>query len=87
MLGFAVLLTLAFAVPRAASAQRTVSSTEARTAQFVFVVDDSGSMRQTDPNRLAVFAVRSILGMLDDRDEVSVVRLNAPRDGTLPPPI
>jgi len=83
--GFAALL-LVGASPHA-QAQRTAASTEARSAQFIFVVDDSGSMRQTDPNRLAVFAVRSILGMLDDRDEASVVRLNAARDGSPPPPI
>jgi len=70
-----------------ARAQTATVATETRAAQFVFVVDDSGSMRQTDPNRLAVFAVRSLLGMLDDRDEVSVVRLNGARDGELPPPI
>lgn len=80
-------LVLAAGLAGAASAQREVSSAEARAAQFVFVVDDSGSMQRTDPNRLAVFAVRSILGMLDDRDEVSVVRLNAPRDGSPPPSI
>lgn len=83
--GFTALL-LGGARPNA-HAQHTAASTEARSAQFVFVVDDSGSMRQTDPNRLAVFAVRSILGMLDNRDEASVVRLNAARDGSPPPPI
>ncbi len=78
---------LAATAPRTAAAQASVRSAEARAAQFVFVIDDSGSMRQTDPNRLAVFAVQSLLGMLDDRDEVSVVRLNAPRDGSPPPPV
>lgn len=64
-------------------AQSSVSSAETRAAQFVFVLDDSASMRETDPNRLAVFAVQSLLAMLDDRDEVSLVRLN----GENPPPI
>jgi Mg-chelatase subunit ChlD len=66
-----------------AAAQSSVSSAETRAAQFVFVLDDSASMRETDPNRLAVFAVQSLLAMLDDRDEVSLVRLN----GEKPPPI
>jgi Mg-chelatase subunit ChlD len=87
MARWSLVLLLVAGLTAGASAQREVSSAEARAAQFVFVVDDSGSMRQTDPNRLAVFAVRSILGMLDDRDEVSVVRLNAPREGSPPPPI
>jgi Mg-chelatase subunit ChlD len=83
----AALLALALAPAPRVLAQSTVASAEARAAQFVFVIDDSGSMRQSDPNRLAVFAVQSLLGMLDDRDEVSVVRLNGPRDGSPPPPI
>lgn len=64
-----------------------VSGQTARTAQFVFILDDSGSMATTDPNRLAVFAVKSLINMLDEQDEVSVVRLNGPRDGEPPPPI
>jgi hypothetical protein len=65
---------------------------EPREAQFVLVIDDSGSMSQeqygrTDPDRLAVLAVRALLGVLDDRDWVSVIRLNGPRDGEEPPPL
>lgn len=78
-------LALFLAAP--VSAQTEVSSATARTAQFVFVIDDSGSMDRTDPDRLAVFAVQSLINMLDDRDEVSVVRLNGPHDGAPPPPI
>jgi len=44
-------------------------------------------MRQTDPDRLSVFAVRSLLSMLDDHEQVSVVRMNGPRTGEAPPPI
>jgi Mg-chelatase subunit ChlD len=65
-------------------AQTTASSVEARPAQFVLILDDSGSMQKTDPDRLAVFAVRSLLSLLDDRDEVSIVRLNGPA-GEAPP--
>ena len=81
-------LLVAVAAPVAAREPRAVHASAApREAQFVFVVDDSGSMKKTDPNRLAVFAVRSLLGMLDDRDEVSVVRLNGPFEGETSPPI
>lgn len=68
-------------------AQSSASSAETRAAQFVLVIDDSGSMRETDPNRLAVFAAQALLAMLDDRDEVSLVRLNGAALGEEPPPI
>jgi Mg-chelatase subunit ChlD len=70
-----------------AAAQSTARSAAVRSAQFVLVLDDSGSMRATDPDRLAVFAAQALVGMLDDRDEVSVVRLNGPREEAPPPPI
>lgn len=56
-----------------------LSAEQARVTQFLFVIDDSGSMsgrNATDPDRLAVFAVEAIMSMLDDGDEVSLVRLN-----------
>ena len=65
-------------------AQPSVSSSAARTAQFVFIIDDSGSMKRTDPDRMAIFAAQSLVSMLDDQDEVSVVRLNGPHDGAEP---
>jgi hypothetical protein len=82
-------LTLAIflLLPLPAAAQSEVSSAETHAAQFVFVIDDSGSMEKTDPDRLAIFAVQSLVGMLDDQDEVSVVRLNGPGDGQAPPAI
>ncbi|HET9769102.1 MAG TPA: vWA domain-containing protein [Thermoanaerobaculia bacterium] len=70
-----------------AAAQSGGRSTAARAAQFVLVIDDSTSMRETDPDRLSVFAARSLLSMLDDHDQVSVVRMNGPRAGVAPPPI
>jgi hypothetical protein len=73
------------AVP--AIAQSTASSAETRAAQFVLVIDDSASMRETDPNRLAVFAAQSLLAMLDDRDEVSLVYLSGAAQRKEPPPI
>lgn len=85
---------LLFGTSKVALAQGEVSSAQARTAQYVFVIDDSGSMsKQTrggppaDPDRLSVFAVRSLLSMLDDADEVTVVRLNGPSDGESIAPI
>jgi hypothetical protein len=54
-----------------------------RRTQYLFVIDDSGSMRTrpgekgTDDDRLALFAVRSMVELLDDSDEVGVVALNA----------
>lgn len=62
-------------------------ATQARSAQYVFVIDDSSSMSTNssngktlaaDPDRLSVFAVRSLLSMLDDTDEATLVRLNGP---------
>jgi hypothetical protein len=82
-----VCLLVALLAGPLAAAQSSARSAEVRAAQYVLVLDDSGSMKGTDPDRLGVFAVRSLVGMLDDRDEVSVVRLNGPRDGAPPPPI
>lgn len=84
---FAVLLA-----PALAAGAAEVRSASARGTQFVLVIDDSGSMKgddgpAADPDRLAVFAARSLLTMLDDADEATVVRLNAARDGQAPPPI
>ncbi len=42
---------------------------------------------RTDPDRLAVFAVRALLSVLDERDWVTVIRLNGPKDGETPPPL
>lgn len=67
-----------------AGAQSELSSAEARAAQFVFVIDDSRSMRTTDPDRLSILAVKALLSMLDGRDEVSIVRLNG---ATEAPPV
>ncbi|WP_158542417.1 vWA domain-containing protein [Lujinxingia litoralis] len=81
---------LSAAPARAQSSQDQISA-QGRNAQFMIVVDDSGSMRirtqegpAADPERLAIFATRSLLSMLDDGDEVSVMRLNGPRDGESP---
>ncbi len=76
------------ATPALAGDRTELSSAQARTAQYVFIIDDSGSMSRrvggdaaADPDRLAVFAARSTLSMLDDVDEATVVRLNGPPNG------
>jgi Mg-chelatase subunit ChlD len=80
------------ASPATSQAQPAVASAS-RAAQYVLLIDDSGSMRPigrdkgADPDRLAVFATRSVLALLDDSDEVSVVRLNAVADQETPAPI
>ena len=85
VISLACLFTVLSSPP--AAAQPTARSSGGRSAQFVLVLDDSGSMQGTDRDRLGVFAARSLVSMLDDRDEVSVVRLNGPREGAPPPPI
>ncbi|TXD36052.1 VWA domain-containing protein [Lujinxingia vulgaris] len=93
----ALLITLAAllcAPPLIAQESAPAHSAQSRSVQFLIVVDDSGSMRvrtaegpAADPERLAIFATRSLLSMLDDRDEVSVLRLNGAREGESPMPI
>jgi hypothetical protein len=87
-LWFLVLWMLASAPGQAMAQGAEVSSAQARGAQYVFIIDDSGSMSaQTsggppaDPERLSVFAARSLMSMLDDADEATVVRLNSADDG------
>jgi Mg-chelatase subunit ChlD len=80
-------LALLAGAPAPVRAQSEAREASTRAAQFVVVIDDSGSMQKTDPNRLAVFAAQAFLSMLDDRDEVSIVRLNGPPAGETPPPI
>ncbi len=85
-----VLLTMICVMLGLNSKATAQSTTQARAAQYVFVVDDSGSMSTNsrngktlaaDPDRLSVFAVRSLLSMLDDTDEATLVRLNGPPSG------
>lgn len=71
---------------------------EKKQKQFVFVVDDSGSMRWgtrggiptfrggSDHDRLAIFATRVLVQLLDDSDETTVVSLNGTAEGTRPIP-
>lgn len=86
--------SLLCAVLGTSTSRSATNALEPREAQFVFLIDDSRSMREevrgsgrSDPDRLAVFAVRALLGVLNDRDWVSVVRLNGPVDEENPPPL
>ncbi len=79
------LIACVMAPARAQAQPAELSSASARAVQYVFIIDDSGSMRvntrsgpAADIDRLAVFAVRSLLSMLDDADEATIVRLNGP---------
>lgn len=44
--------------------------------QYLVIVDDSGSMDQSDPRRLVVMASLALAGALDDSDQVMLVGLN-----------
>lgn len=87
-------LGLAMLIGLTASAQgrNPTEALEPRVSQFVFVIDDSGSMRgglgansrsadAPDLDRLAIFAVRALLSVLDEDDWATVVRLNGPGSG------
>lgn len=69
------------------------AAAEEASPAYVFLIDDSGSMRGSDgkppadPDRLAVFAVRALLQALDPADYATIVRLNEKsdaRDASLP---
>jgi hypothetical protein len=79
LLGVLVLVASAVASLRHARADDT--GVGPVSTQYVFLIDDSASMRgaggtPNDPDRLAVFAVRAMLTMLDEQDEASVMSLN-----------
>ena len=89
-----MVVSVLLAAPALAVADMEYASAQPQTTQYVIVVDDSGSMRvQTrdgpaaDPERLAIFATQSLLSLLDERDEVTVVRLNGPADGEAVTPV
>jgi hypothetical protein len=65
------LLSLA---PRAAQAQAF--------GQYLVVIDDSGSMDDSDPRRLTVMASLAMAGALEDGDQVMLVGLNELAAGT-----
>ena len=67
---------------------QTAQARESDGTQYLFIIDDSGSMGReyttasgeknipADPNRLAIFAARSMLMMLSPEDELAIIRLN-----------
>lgn len=50
--------------------------------QYLVVIDDSGSMDESDPRRLAVMASMALAGALEDGDQVMVVGMNELAAGT-----
>ena len=78
----AVLLPGAFAQQANYSDDASFEAGDEATTQFVFVIDDSGSMAgnhtttSKDPNRVAVLAAKALLSIIPDQDSATVVRLN-----------
>src|SRR5690606_372056 len=50
--------------------------------QYLLVLDDSGSMDQSDPRRLVVMAALAFAGALEDGDQVMMAGLNELASGT-----
>lgn len=63
-------------LPSLASAQSDEESLPPDHTQFLIVVDDSGSMKRTDPDRLAILSARSFIQLLSERDRIAVVGMN-----------
>ncbi len=70
-----VLSLLLLSVPSLASAQ-------AGFGQYLVVIDDSGSMDESDARRLTVMASLALAGALEDGDQVMLVGLNELASGT-----
>jgi hypothetical protein len=92
MTSWASLCALLLIAPPSALADDGTYAT--RVTQYVFVIDDSASMRgptrdgpAADPDRLTILATQSLLSALDDRDEATVVRLNGPQQAEASPPL
>lgn len=68
------LATVVASLGLAAAAAR--AQPRASYGQYLVVVDDSGSMDQSDPRRLVVMASLALAGALDDSDQVMLVGLN-----------
>ncbi len=54
--------------------------------QYLVVIDDSGSMDQSDPRRLAVLASLALAGALEDGDQVMLAGLNELASGAVTGP-
>lgn len=58
---------------------------QATYGQYLLVLDDSGSMDQSDPRRLVVMAALAFAGALEDGDQVMMVGLNELAGGSFGP--
>lgn len=74
-----VLAAFALAITGRAEAQATYG-------QYLLVLDDSGSMDQSDPRRLVVMAALSFVGALEDGDQVMLAGLNELASGRVTGP-
>lgn len=69
-----VLVALALLLPARARADTW--------GQYLVVIDDSGSMDESDPRRLVVMAAAAMAAALEDGDQVALVGLGELADGT-----
>lgn len=69
------LVLLLAGITSVAASMNAVDENELQTkhCDVVFVIDDSGSMKQTDPNKLSVMAIKSIIDQLSVGDQVGLV--------------
>ncbi|HJL30045.1 MAG TPA: hypothetical protein RMI62_13300, partial [Polyangiaceae bacterium LLY-WYZ-15_(1-7)] len=70
------LRSLLLAATLAASAAPVHAQTQASYGQYLVVLDDSGSMDDTDPRRLVVLASLALAAGLEDGDQVMLAGLN-----------
>ncbi|MEM9073818.1 MAG: vWA domain-containing protein [Myxococcota bacterium] len=76
-------MRVAFALLFALFAVRTATAQQASYGQYLVVLDDSGSMDQSDPRRLVVMASLALTAGLEDGDQVMLVGLNELAGGTV----
>ena len=72
----ALALGLACSFALVALACTTARAQQASYGQYLVVLDDSGSMDQSDPERLAVMAALALGAALEDSDQLMLVGLN-----------
>ncbi len=72
---------LALAVALAALGASPAAAQQASYGQYLLVLDDSGSMNQSDPRRLVEMAALAFVGALEDGDQVMLAGLNELAEG------
>jgi hypothetical protein len=79
-------LALALALLALAQAPLVARAQSASYGQYLVVIDDSGSMDESDPRRLAVLASMALAGALEDGDQVMLAGLNELASGAITSP-